>query len=413
MFGAILEKLKIRGATDGTEIGNDGDRLKVKNSGDDLSTEGQGRVRVAENTVAFDAYFVNTDRDSSFRQFTVTGGTITHNVSTSSMDLATTTTSGSRAVYQSTYIHYVPGQTFTSAFTNVFGTTDTNCRKRVGVFDDNDGIYLEYDGTDLSFNIKNSTTGGSNQSVTRTSFNANTFDAFDPTKDYLWSIDFLWHGIGPVGLYVYIDGVRTLLHTFTNSGISPVPYMKTPNLPIRHEIVNVGTTSSAQEFKFFCIQLSSEGRENIGVQNRTCSNEPAGGSSINKSSYKPIVSIRLKSANARAIIKLQAAKILATSNDDIIFQVVKNPTLTGASFSSVGSESVVECDDSATATSGGIVLDQGFISKSGRTPSETVQTFEVIQSDYAGTTSDILTLQAKSLTSSATVYGALTWTELF
>lgn len=406
-------EVEILGASTGVRIGNEGDRLKVSNSGDDLSVEGQGRVRVAENTVALDAYFVNTDRDSSFREFTTTGGAVTRNAGTVSMDLTTTTSSGSRAVYQSTYIHYVPGQTFSAAFTNVFGTTDTNCRKRAGLFDDNDGIYLEYDGTELTFNIRNSVTGGSDQSVTRTSFSANTFDSFDPTKDYLWAIEYLWHGIGPVSLYVYVDGSRTLLHTFPNSGTSSVPYMKTPNLPIRHEIVNVGATGSAQTFKFFCIQLSSEGREEIGVQNRTCSNESVGGKTLSTSIFRPVVSVRLKSANARAIIELQAAKMLATSNDDIIFQLVKNPTLTGASFSSVAADSVAECDIAATAVSGGIILDQGFISKSGGTPSEVAKTFEVIQSDYAGTTTDILTLQAKSLTSSATVYGILTWTELF
>ena len=401
---------QIEGGTDGTIIGNTGDRLKVINNGDELSAESQGRVRIAENTVIFDAYFVNSDRASSFNSKTVGGGAITRNNSRSLMELTTGTSSGDRAVYQSTYHHYVAGQTFIVGMTGVFGNT-SNCVKRMGYFDDNDGIFLAYDGTTLSFNIRTSVPGESDQSVIASNFNENTF-SFDPTKYYLWQIDFLWQGGGPVTLYVFDGKNRKKLHTFEHSGSGDVAYMKTPNLPIRFEILNTGTTT-AQQFDMSCVQLSTEGKNLVGIQNRTASNVDAGGANINTSSYKPLITIRLKSNYVRALINLLETKVLATTNDDISFRLIKNGTLSGSpTWASVGPESEVEFDVDASSVSGGVVLDEGFVAKNAGIPSNISDTFEVIQSDFDGNP-DTLTLAAKSLTTSATVYGALTWSEVF
>lgn len=387
-------------------------RLAVSNSGDDLSTESQGRVRTAENTVIFDAYFTQSKRTTSFNEKLIGGGTNTRDASEGVLKLQTTTASGDRAVYQSKYFRYIAGQTYSIGCAGTFGTTDTNCVKRMGYFDDNNGIFLQYDGSDLSFNIRSSATGVADQSVTLENFNIPNSFTFDPTKYYLWIMDFLWQGAGPVSLYVFDGSVRTKLHTFSNSGQTGLPYMRTPSLPIRFEIENTGTVSSSQTLMMSCVQMSTEGRDDVGIQNRTASNTDVGGTSVNTSSFKPLVSIRLNSAYNRALIRLLATRILATSNDDIVFRIIKNPTLTAPSWSLSSTNSIVEYDVSATSLSGGVRLDENYISKSGGSPSELAETFEVIQSDYDGNV-DIITLAAKSLTSSATVYGSLIWTELF
>lgn len=404
---------------DGTGLGSnitrlvDGtvNRLAVATPGDLVSTESQGRVRIAENTVVFDAYFVNSDRASSFNKKETGSGTVTRDSGLGRMELETTTANGDRAVYQSNYFHYVAGQTFIVGFTGVFGATDANCRKRMGYFDDDDGIYLEYDGTNLSFNIRTNVTGESDVSINSSSWDNQDF-TFDETKYYLWQIDFLWQGAGPVSLWVFDGKNRTRLHTISNSGVSGFAYMRNPNLPIRFEIINVGTTSSAQLLAMSCVQLSTEGRQNVGIQNRSASNVVAGGKSIITGSFRPMLSIRLKSAYARGLIQILGTRILAATNDDIVFRLVKNASLTASSWTSAGADSAVEYDTSATAFSGGTILDEGFVAKSGGAPSEIAETFETIQSDFDGT-ADIVTVVAQSLTTNATVYAALTWTELF
>ena len=400
---------EILGGSTQTKIGNVDDRLKVDIGGATITAEAQGRLRTTETTALFEAYFSETDKNGVLHHKETTGGTVTRDTSTNSMVLATTTSSGSRAVLQTHYFHYIAGQTITVGITAIFGTTDTNCRKRMGYFDDDNGIYLEYDGTNLSFNIRTNGGGASNQTVNRSSFNTNTLDGFDPTKYYLFELTFLWQGAGPVSLYAYISGERTLLHMFECGSTLSHPFMKVPNLPIRAEIINAGITGSVQSFSTFCWQLSAEGNRNVFTQERAAVST---GVSVATSAYKPLISIRLKSTNARAQFQLRSAKIHATSNDDLVYRISKGVSLTGASFTSVDAASIMEYDISATSSTGGTAVNYGFIAKSGTVPGEAQAALETIQSDFDGVV-DILTLEAKSITSTATVYGALVWVEIF
>jgi uncharacterized membrane protein (UPF0182 family) len=81
----------------------------------------------------------------------------------------------------------------------------------------------------------------------------------------------------------------------------------------------------------------------------------------------PLVSIRLASTALGAVVLLKCVKLLPTTTDNYEIAIIKNATLTGASYSAVTSDANVEFDVTATAISGGTLVYSEFLtSRSGR-----------------------------------------------
>jgi len=92
--------------------------------------------------------------------------------------------------------------------------------------------------------------------------------------------------------------------------------------------------------------------------------------------------------------------------------VYLNPSLTGASWVSAGGNSIAEYDISATAISGGDVVEIFYISKEARGGDNIQNTLTKLVSDFDGT-SDILTLAARATSGSENVFAALHFAEAF
>jgi len=132
-------------------------------------------------------------------------------------------------------------------------------------------------------------------------------------------------------------------------------------------------------------------------------------------SFQPIVSIQIKSGSTGAvIIPSQFTALPVNTNLDFEVALIKNPTLTGASFTSNSLN--VNYDVTATALTGGTIVSTTFIagSNQGSTTLDAGSEYNFdlqLGVDLSGT-SDIYTLAARTLSGSDDIIGALSYYDL-
>lgn len=416
-------------ATETTLIGikDKTDQLAVSNYGEAainfLSTSEHtdlfGKVRVSTPSSLFTSQFLYDKQPLLWDELLAGSGTSTFNSSTSSISLTVTTANGDRVVRQSKeYFSYEPGRAEQIAFTLVFGTGTINCTQKVGLFDDNDGIFIYLTGSTFGIGIRTSTSGSPIDTiVNQSNFNLDKLDGtgksgitLDISKAQLFFIEYQWFGVGTIRFGLHNNGHTVYFHQVFHANISSSVYMKRGSLPVRYEIKNIGTTANVVTLSQICCCVQSEaGYQPTGIKRSidtgTTARVVAGTGSI------PLLSLRLKSAYNRATLIPENFSLLLAAADNCRYQIILNGVLTGASFTSVDATSIAEFDTAATALSGGTILSSGYLSSVGRsTVNTSIQSLLKVVSNIAGT-SDILTLYVSNITSGVNYFGSLEWQE--
>lgn len=388
-----------------------------------------GRLRVSEPYNLIDTQFQYNLQPLVWDSTSLTSatGSVTHLPNQSSAELSLGTTSGHRTVLQTKqYLRYQPGKSQLTLMTGVLGSGVSNLTKRIGYYDDNDGIFFGKDSTGTLVCRRTSTTGSVvNNTVYQTSWNLDVMDGtgsisnpsgvlLDTTKTQIFVIDLQWLSVGRVRVGFEIGGEIIYVHEFLNANVLTVPYMKTANLPLRYEMVNTGATAGTNTMQAICSTVMSEGgRQASGVI--VSANTGISGIAGVGTTGAPIISIRPKSTfnsiTNRGIIR--PIHIDALSSGDLLWELYYNPTLTGSpSWVSANANSIVEYDISATGWSGGLLVASGFKGTgSGIVQSDFDLERVVLSLDAAGTTADIFTLVVKSISGSINVKGAINWRE--
>lgn len=359
-------------------------------------------------------------QDYYFNTSTSTGGSVTYNSSRSSTSLDVTTSSGSLAIRQSrAYIPYQPGKATTVMATGVFGAGQANTVKRIGMFDDNNGVFFQLDGTTKSVVVRSNVSGSpSDTTINQSSWNIDPLDGSGPsgiTLDYskaqIFTIDFQWLGVGVIRFGFFINGITILCHQVNNANSITSVFMRTPNLPIRYEIRNTGAAAGTSSLEMICASVVSSGDFDQIGKPFTATTTTAG-KSIG-TTLAPIVSIRGKSTNPRPIFQMKNLSMINPGNRDMFVGLYINTSLTGSAFTSVNANSQFNFDITATAMTGGTLIWSNWLtSADDLTFDFAAHDFNLLASDFAGTTNDILTLAGQQVTGAAnTVYGCLNWLE--
>ena len=382
-----------------------------------------GRLRTSGPYTLFDSQnrYVKNDL---FDETTATGGTVTYDANASTVLLNVTTSSGSSVVRQ-TYrsFSYQPGKGLLSLNTFVMDAAKANVRTRVGYFNEQNGVFLERDGTTVNIVRRSYTSGAAVDTVVpQSSWNGDKLDGtgdsgytLDLTKAQILWEDFEWLGVGSVRVGFVIDGGYIVCHTFQNANNLNAVYMTTAMLPVRYEITNTGTAASASTLKQICSTVISEGGYEKKVALNVARMTTANGSI--STTFVPLVSLRLASGRTGAIVIPDGYSVLPSASSATTFEIVlvKNPTLTGASWVASDSSNVQQ-DLSATSFTGGTIVQQQFVLSStlasGLVAGGSDYNWDLQFGATISGTSDIYTLAVRSLSGTHSAIGSLSFWDL-
>jgi len=178
------------------------------------------------------------------------------------------TASGAFARRTSHYYHpYQPGNMLRYISSIVCGDTGKDdVIRRWGLFDENNGVFFEQNGSGLFTVIRSNTTGAVVDTKTpQADWNADKLDGgidfnIDVSKANLYWIDTQWLGAGTVKFGVWSDlGEKTTAHAVGNPNKNVAPYMRQATLPVRWECYNDNTAASSSELKSICTVVQNIG----------------------------------------------------------------------------------------------------------------------------------------------------------
>ena len=381
-----------------------------------------GRLRVSQPFTLFDSQN-RYAADPSFDTSLTGSGTSTFLTNESAVSLAVTTASGDKVIRQTKRdFPYQPGKSLALLTTFVMAAGKANLRQRVGYFDPNNGLFLQRNGTELSFIIRTYTGGSADDTrkVVQSAWNGDPLDGsgasgitLDTTKAQILFADFEWLGVGSVRVGFVIDGQYITAHTFDNANEVTSVYMQTATLPLRIEIENTAATASSSSMKQICSTVISEGGyEQTSVERVARRSTTLTGIGT---SFVPLVSIRLASDSLGAVILPKQVRVLPIANGDYEIALVRNATLTGASYDTTTFASV-DFDVTATAMSGGDIVLNEYATATNQAAAQAqndlLYNFDMQLGATIAGTSDVYTVAVRILSGTGSAIGSLAFYDL-
>ena len=389
------------------------------------SIDAFGRLRVSNPFTLFDGGLRYRDDPFKWNQLDTGAATSVFLPNESTM-LMTVSGNGDSAVRQSKQVFsYQPGKSLLTMATFVMNTPTVGLRQRVGLFGAQNGVYFEVDGTDINLVIRKYTSGtvdDTTEKIAKSAWNGDRMDGqggqhnisgvtLDVTKAQIFWSDVEWLGVGSVRCGFVINGQFIVCHIFHHANILSKVYMTTASLPVRYELTSTG---AAGTMRAICSTVISEGGYSNRSQSRAIGTALTG-KNLSQTDYRPLVCIRMKSANIDSIVVPTKFDLYGLQQAAFSYRIILNPTLTDASWTSAGDNSSVEYDLSATALSGGTVIDQGIFVGSNKGGTASVSGNDVDFSQQLGRTiagaSDIWCLAAIATTNNDDAVGVVTWQE--
>lgn len=386
---------------------------------DSADLDAFSRLRATNPQTIFESQLQYDDMPNIWETVIIGNATKTHldNESSSRLDVFNTGDKLIRQTYE--YFRYQPGKSQFIALTGVMGSFDENIIRRLGYYDNDNGIFFQMT-DEMSVVVRSSTSGTPvDKVISRNDWNKDKLDGtgssginLDFTKANLFVIDLQWLGVGRVRFGVQIGGRTIYFHEETHGGKTETVYMRTATLPCRYDIESL---SGAGSLKQICTTVISEGGFKQKGYVRTID---TGITAITADAdLKTVLSIRVDPNKPRATLYPKNMSILQTSNNSIVYyQVVvrhiPDNMMTWQDVEPVGSSAIQYSTTETTITSGAVV-ESGYIQS--RTEGIIGQTFEEmmpISSDYSGQPF-ILSLLCSCIGGTAPVYASLQFREIF
>lgn len=403
-----------------------GQPLPVTTQANSTATDAFGRLRTSTPLTLFDSSHRYKD-NGLWTTSSGTGATTSFDANAGLVTLNTTTTSGSSIVRETTKcFSYQPGKSLQVMSTFVMNTPQTNLRQRVGYYGASNGMFLEQDGTTISFVERSAITGSVvDTKVAKANWNIDSMDGSGPsgytldlTKAQILWMDVEWLGVGTVRLGFIVNGEFVHCHSFHHANLITSTYITTASLPLRYEITNTNTTAASSTLKQICSTVLSEGGYELrGLQQAVGTTITAPTTLTLAGTLYPVVSLRLKSTALDAIVILTAISLLGLSSTNYLWRVVANATTTGGTWISAGTNSSVDYNLTGTATTGGRILAQGYFSSTNQSNAgidilrDALFKFQLERDGLTSTPYELsLVVTAAAVTS--TVHASMDWEEV-
>jgi len=388
-------------------------------------TDAFGRLRVSNPLTIFDSK--NTMSKNNLFDEALTGsGTVTYTANKSTVNLNVTTASGDKVIRQSKRVmSYQPGKSLLNLNTFVMAADDANLRQRIGMFDANNGIFFEKEGSTLNIVRRTYTSGASvDTEVAQSSWNGDKLDGtgdsgftLDETKANILWMDMEWLGVGAVRVGFVIDGQFIVCHTFNNANSLDTVYMQTANLPIRYEIEATGTLSGSAVLQQICSTCMIEGGYSPEGRRKMIGTAALGSPSTltTGDTWYSIAAIRIKSSRPYAVIVPTGYDVSALTNADYECGLFYGVTLASGSYSYTSFDDNIEYDLTTRALSATGTRIAGNYLSGKAAPTITLAgdiPFANQLGQTIGGTSDILTLAARGKSNNNDIAGLIKWFDL-
>lgn len=398
-----------------------------------LTVDSHNSLQVSNKDYYFSSSFQYSVRPDLWDTQSTGSATIQHNANNQTVEFSLSGNGDSVLRRTTKLIPYFPGRTVQMTFSGRFSPeVKETVTQRVGLFDDNNGLYFELDSGGLKFVIKNN--GDDSRFAYQENWNQDKLDGtgvsgitLDPSKFQIGVIEFEWYGGGRVKFGILVENQIVWAHYFDNSNYLSSPYMGTSILPISYQAISTGGSAiviQGSSVASLVGNIPTEGQPRfVGNEITTPITLGAAGN------YYRCVSVRLNPNYINSIAIFNKGRGFGESNTIYKYRISVQDTFrnngnTANSDPSTWSwvnvpgsvlqyslptpatpEIVVKTDGIAfdgdyfvgdETPDGGVSLDS-FIGQMGR---------------KINGTSDIWTLSVACASPSKTAYGALYWTEL-
>lgn len=327
-----------------------------------MAVDAFGRARVSQPMTLFDSSHRYRDNGRITTSNSASGATVAHNANAGLIECALDATSGSFVKRESSRVFsYQPGKSLLILQTYIMAAAKTNLRQRVGYFGEQNGIFLQLDGTELSFVKRSHVTGSVVETkITQANWNVDKMDGTGPSrltldisKAQIMFIDIEWLGLGSVRCGFVINGQFIHCHSFHHANMIQSTYITTATLPVRAEIENTGTTSSNSTLKIVCASVMSEGGYDMRGRPWSIGNLPTSTNQYSMATagtFYPVQAIRLNPSNLDAVVIPKEVSVMPVSTGFYQMKVVAIANIAGAVWANVSSDSSVQYNTNTSAT---------------------------------------------------------------
>lgn len=381
-----------------------------------------GRFRVSQPQTLFDSKLLVADNPLYWDDQQTSGtATSTYSATNTSVTIAVNNlTVGTRVRQTKRRLNYQPGKSQLIFVTFTLGAGAAGITKRLGYYDQNNGLFLENVNGVVSLGLRKNAV---DIKIPQSSWNLDVMDgngpsaiALDFTKSQILMMDFEWLGVGSVRFGFVIDGIVYYVHQQTHANKIATVYSANPNLPVRYEISNSGTGPAAS-MECICSSVNAEaGYEAVGTV-RTVDRDVTGITTNNDANIYSVLGIRLKSTYLMATVFVENFNVLATGTSSYRYILVLNPTVAGAalSWTSVANSSIeFTLPVVGNTLTGGTLLQSGYnigTTQSKQAIASAAPGFLTLGSTIAGV-SDIMFIAIQRISGADTYYASITYREL-
>jgi hypothetical protein len=348
---------------------------------------------------------------SALRDFTTIVGSATVTAANSEYALTTTAAASDSAIldsaekgrYQAGYAAEV------GIGIRYAGTPTGDMQVKWGYFDGTNGFYFGKDATGVFIaTLRGGVEAKVYQNTGVSQWNADKLDGtgasgltLDLADGNIYQIRYSWYGYGTIEFTVILPDANNIQRSIVVHRFSAIAQTSIidPNQPIRAKIEN-GATATAHTLYVGGRQYSILGSYNPNVRNTGQYRLNQG--SITSAAFVPLITFRRKAAYDTTSVKVRHLTLI--TNQDVIWQVRLNGVLTGESYITpsdyTAQETAVESDISATAITGGEVIDDDII-EGGVGNKTNARTYGTVGFDFIN--QQPVTLCAKAVGADATI----------
>ncbi|AOO15587.1 virion structural protein [Cyanophage S-RIM12_Np_22_1112] len=383
---------------------------------------GKNRLKTSPyQTSFFNTFQYGLETDIWETDITGTASAV-HNPDASNVTMSVGSTAGDKVIRQTRQVmRYIPGRASTCSFAIRLETPVAGVRRRLGVFDGENGAYFEDDGGTYAVVLRSKATGSVVETrVTRDNWNGDKLDGTgpsqitaSPTAIQMINIEYEWYGAGQVVISYTIGGETHVIHKFNTANYINNVWCSTPFLPIRVEIENVTGAAGTHYIYQGSNSLTQEGEpEKLGTL-VSYANPITGTTLSSANTFYPVLSLRLKPGDLAGIVLPRSLQVASNDNTNVFWRLVENSTLTGPSWTDhPNPDAITQIDTTATASTGGVVILSGFTVGGGASLIELDDKAALqIGRSSLGTVSDIYTLECASPNTNKKALAVLNWLE--